>query len=349
MALELGVDADVAEFEGHAANLRTAIHEHLYNPGNDLYYLNIDVDGRPRSDITADLVFPVIFGVADEDMAARIVNRLSAEDFWTEAGIRTVPRGAPNYGATHGYGLLGGVWVGVTFWFAFAAARFNPDLMARSLATSFTHYSRDPGKNNTVPGQFSEWLHGETLVNEGMMLSPWFPPRYVWAAVEGVAGLDITTDPPGLQPRLAPQWRWYGMRGLPFRGRSLTWFAVRTPDISIYANTAFSGTAAQTYGEDISHTLRLTGGSVVAIALRRPGSFVVLIGNTTELSVAAAFELVDCELAGMHEVRVYNSLRNAWVEGGTRSPGDLRRGTRVNIERKGFSVFEYTAVDQPRR
>jgi len=32
---------------------------------------------------------------------------------------------------------------------------------------------------NTVPGQFSEWLHGETLVNQGMMLSPWFPPRYL--------------------------------------------------------------------------------------------------------------------------------------------------------------------------
>ena len=347
MACELGNGSDAAEFERHAANLRTAIHEHLYNPGNDLYYLNIDVDGRPRSDITADLVFPVIFGVADEDMAARIVNRLSAQDFWTDAGIRTVPRGAPNYGATHGYGLLGGVWVGVTFWFAFAAARFNPDLMARSLSTSFTHYSRDPRKNNTVPGQFSEWLHGETLVNQGMMLSPWFPPRYLWAAVEGVAGLDITTDPPGLEPRLAPQWRWYGMRGLPFRGRSLTWFAVRTPDLRIYSNVIFTDTAAEAYPEDVSHTLRLTGGSVVAIALRRAGSFVVLIGNTTEHSVAAAFEVVDRELVGMHEMRVYNSLRNAWVDGASVSPADLRRGTRVNIERKGFCVVEFTAVDQP--
>ncbi len=37
---------------------------------NGLYYLNIDVDGRARSDVTADLVFPVIFGVADEETAA---------------------------------------------------------------------------------------------------------------------------------------------------------------------------------------------------------------------------------------------------------------------------------------
>ena len=94
MARALGNDGDEAEFAAHAARLREAIDAHLYNPDNDLYYLNIDVDGRPRSDITVDLVFPVIFGVADDDMAARIVARLSARDFWTDAGIRTVPRGA---------------------------------------------------------------------------------------------------------------------------------------------------------------------------------------------------------------------------------------------------------------
>jgi len=347
MASELDKPADISEFAGHAANLRGAIHEHLYNPNNGLYYLNIDVDGRPRSDVTADLVFPVIFGVADDDTAARIINRLSAEDFWTDAGIRTVPRGAPNYGATHGYGLLGGVWVGASFWFAFAAARFNADLMARSLATSFTHYSRDPRKNNTVPGQFSEWLHGETLVNQGMMLSPWFPPRYLWAAVEGVAGLDITTDPPGLRPRPSPNWRWHGMRGLPFRGRTLTWFAVRMPDMRVYSNEPFANTPGETYTEDISHMLRLSGGSVVAIALRRAGSFVVFIGNTTEHSVVAAFNLVDPALKEMHAVRMYNSLRNAWVDDEKLSADRLRAGVPLEIERKGFCVVECSIADQP--
>jgi len=342
MANELGKAADEAEFTGHAADLRTAIHEHLYNPENDVYYLNIDVDGRPRSDITADLVFPVMFGVADDDMAARIINRLSAEDFWTDAGIRTVPRGAPNYGATHGYGLLGGVWVGATFWFAFAAARFNSELMARALSNSFTHYSRDPRKNNTVPGQFSEWLHGETLVNQGMMLSPWFPPRYLWAAIEGVAGLDITTDPPGLVPRLAPNWKWYGMRGLSFRGRTLTWFAVRAPDLQIFANAPFARIASETYSEDISHTLRLSGASVVAIGLRRPGSFVVFVGNTTEHSVIAAFNIVDSQLGGMHDMRVYNSLRNGWVDGGSVSAERLHAGIPIEIERKGFCIMEFS-------
>ena len=344
MALELESQTVAAEFVEHASALHAAIQAHLYNPKNGLYYLNIDVDGAPRTDVTGDLVFPVIFGVADDDTAAKIVSRLSAADFWTDAGIRTVPRGAPNYGATHGYGLLGGVWVGATFWFAFAAARFNADLMARSLSRSFTYYSRDPRRNNTVPGQFSEWLHGETLVNQGMMLSPWFPPRYLWAAIEGVAGLDIATDPPGLDPRLAPNWRWYGMRGLPFRGRTLTWFGVRTPDLRIYANTPFAGAATETYDEDISHLVRLSGGSAVAVALRRPGSFVVLIGNSAEHSVVTAFELLDPALKGLRAMRVYNSLRNAWVDGETVTAERLLAGMPLEIERKGFCLIEF---DEP--
>ncbi len=343
MARELGRSDDETEFDGHAEDSRAAINTHLYNPANDLYYLNIDVDGQPRTDVTADLVFPVIFGVADDEMAARIVNRLTAADFWTDAGIRTVPRGSPNYGATHGYGLLGGVWVGVTFWFAFAAARFNADLMARSLAVSFTHYSRDPRKNNTVPGQFSEWLHGETLVNQGMMLSPWFPPRYVWAAVEGVAGLDITTDPPGLAPHITPSWKWYGMRNLPFRGRSLTWFAVRTPELTIYANTDFAGVTAETYTEDISHLLRLSGAAVVALGLRRADSFVVLIGSTAQHCVIVALSIVDPQLSRPHSVRTYNSLRNAWSESQLLSTERLRDGVPFELEREGFCLIECVA------
>jgi len=332
---------DAAEFRTRAVDLRNAVNTHLRNPENDLYYLNIDVNGQARSDITCDLVFPVIFGVADDEMASRIVSRLSAQDFWTDAGIRTVPRDAPNYGGTNGYGLLGGVWVGATFWFAFAAARFNADLMSKSLADSFTHYARDPRKNNTVPGQFSEWLHGETLVNQGMMLSPWFPPRYLWAAIEGVAGLDITTDPPGLTPRMAPGWKWYAMRNLPFRGRSLTWFAVRTPELSLYSNTPFAQQRAETYAEDISHLLRLSGGAVVAVGLRRPDAFVVLIGNSTAHTVAAALRVVDPQLRGTYAIRVYNSLRNAWSEDQSVSAEGLYNGVPFELEGRGFCLVEF--------
>jgi len=342
MALELERHDDAAAFGTHADELRAAINAHLYNRENGLYYLNIDVDGRARTDVTADLVFPVIFGVADEETAAGIISRLSADDFWTDAGIRTVPRGAPNYGPTHGYGLLGGVWVGVTFWYAFAAARFNSEFMAYALGTSFRFYSRDPRRNNTVPGQFSEWLHGETLVNQGMMLSPWFPPRYVWAAVEGVAGLDISSDPPALDPRLAPDWKWFGVRNVPFRGRSLTWFVVRAPDVRIYANLPFrySGDLAA-YDEDITPGLSVSGHAAVALGLRRENELVLFIGNTVERTVTTALR-VDLPLRGTYARREYNTLRHAWKDFGTVSAADLAAGIPLELDRKGFSVLELT-------
>ncbi len=64
-----------------AEGLRDAINTHLVNPENDLYLLNIDVDGSRRTDVTADLIFPVLFDVAPPDRAARIISALSDAHF----------------------------------------------------------------------------------------------------------------------------------------------------------------------------------------------------------------------------------------------------------------------------
>ncbi len=329
-----------AEFGRAAAELREAINTHLRNPDNGLYYLNIDVDGQPRSDVTADLVFPVMFGVADDDTAARIISRLSSDDFWTSGGIRTVPRDAPEYGPTHGYGLLGGVWVGVTFWFAFAAARFNSAFMAYALSTSFRHYSREPRRNNTVPGQFSEWLHGETLVNQGMMLSPWFPPRYLWAAVEGAAGLDLSAGTPTVSPRLAPDWKWLGVQNLPYRGAALTWFVVRVPELRMYSNFAFHQPSPYVaYSDDVSDSVRSLDHAAVTLALRQDDDLVLFAGNTAERTIATALRVGD-GVSGSYALRTFNSLRGAWTDEGRVTAEALATGLPVQLERKGFWLAE---------
>ena len=340
MARTLGEHEDAATYAREAAALRVAIHAHLVNPANGLYYLNIDVDGHARSDITCDLVFPVIFGVADDEMAVRIVRRIGDDDFWTDAGVRTVPRDAPDYGPTHGYGLLGGVWVGVSFWYAFAAARFSPERMADALSSSFRHYSRDPRRNNTVPGQFSEWLHGETLANQGMMLSPWFPPRYLWAAIEGAGGLDLSGGSPSVTPRLAPDWKWLAVRDVPYRDRSLTWFVARTPELRLYSNCAFrQATPYLGYDEDVSSRVRLTGSSTSATALRRGNDFAILVGNPTNRMVTTSLRILG-DVRGAYRVRVFDSLRNAWSELGLLAAAEIERGIPVELERKGFWILE---------
>ncbi len=344
MARILGRHDDSDEFEQAGDKLKTAINKYLFNAKNRLYYLNIDINGDARSDVTSDLVFPVMFKVADGTTAAHIIGRLSNQDFWTSAGIRTTPRDAPDYTPSGGWGLLGGVWVGVSFWYAFAAAKYAPDFMARALSISFQNYSIDPRGNNTVPGQFSEWLNGETLVNQGMMLSPWFPPRYVWAAIEGVAGFEVNAGEIRVQPRLAADWKWMAVQNLLHRGKYLTWFAVRMPDLRIFCDfqSLVDDIPHDVYEEDLSHKVRVTGDAVVAVGLRRQQKIVVMAGNISEQTVTTAVQ-IECEMGGEFQKRVYDSLVEDWTEDEGNIPADqLSTGIPVQIERKGFAVIELT-------
>lgn len=340
MARILNKHAQSAEFKRHAEELRRAINEHLLDPITGLYYLNIDVNGNPRTDVTSDLVFPVMFGVADDETAANIISRLSVAEFWSDAGIHTVPRNDINYGPIHGYGLLGGVWVGVTFWYAFAAARFNPGFMAYALSSSFRHYSQDPLRNNTVPGQFSEWLHGETLTNQGMMLSPWFPPRYLWAAIEGAGGLDLSGGSPSVSPKLAADWKWLGVRNVPLAGEHLTWFVVRAPEVRMYANFRFDQpTPYEAYDTDISADVHVSGDAATAIALRKGHHLTIFVGNTADRTVTTAMRL-STKLGGQYATRMFSSLRGDWQDAPSTDAAALKRGIAIQLDGKGFCVLE---------
>ncbi|MGH2511659.1 MAG: MGH1-like glycoside hydrolase domain-containing protein, partial [Candidatus Limnocylindrales bacterium] len=325
MARELGQHDEAATFRDAADELRASINAHLLNPETGLYYLNIDPTGVARTDVTADLVFPVMFGVADDDTAAGIISRLSRVEFWTDYGIRTVPRDAIDYGPVHGYGLLGGVWVAQAFWFAFAAARFNPRFMAAALSNSFRYYSIDPLRNNTVPGQFSEWLHGESLTNQGMMLSPWFPPRYLWAAIEGAAGLDLSGPEPSVNPRPAPEWQWLGVRNLPLGGRAVAWFVVRTPELRLYTTGSLGQSLpCETYDVEVSDQVEVGDEAATTLALQRDGQLVILVGNTASRTITTVLRFRG-RLEGAYASRSFSSLRSAWLEWDAFDPAELSR------------------------
>jgi hypothetical protein len=339
MAEALGKKKEAQRFEREAAALRVAINTHLLDPKTGLYYLNIDVDGHARSNVTADMLFPVLLGVADHETAARIISRLSVPAFWTEGGIRTVPRDDLEYSPTRSWGLLGGVWIGMTFLYATAAAPFNPGFMAYALGTSFQHYSRDPGRNNTVPGQFSEWLHGETLANQGMMLSPWYPPRYVWSAIEGACGLDVRSPHLTCNPRLAPQWKWLGARNVPFRGTQLTWFAARIPEPTLYANfECITDLNLQAYDRDVTPVLRL-GDDVTEIALQRGSNLVIFMGNTAPRTVTTPLRFART-LRGRYHIRYFTSLLGEWSHRENVDGSELERGFALDLDAHGFCVIE---------
>ena len=343
MARFLGDAAAATSYDREAEALRDAINTHLVNPANDLYYLTIDVDGSRRADVTSDLVFPVLFGVAPPDRAARIIGTLSDAAFWTDAGIRTVPRDDLIYGPTNGYGLLGGVWVAVTFWYAFAAAKYNPGFMAKALAESFRHFSSDPRRNNTVPGQFSEWLHGEILVNQGMMLSPWDAPRYLWAAIEGAGGLDVRGETAKINPSLAAEWRWLTVANVPFRGESIAWVAVRMPDgLHVYTTSGLKCDAKVTsYARDISDGVRVADPLATAIAFTDEARTMVFIGNSSSHAVTTAASLTTLP-EDEHTVRVFSTVWNDWEDLGTLRKQVILDGIVVVIDAGGFAILEIT-------
>jgi len=337
-----GQESDVAAFAAASAAVQRAMDEHLRNPDNGLYYLNVDVDGVAHTDVTGDQIFPVMFRACDEDTGFRIVSRLNAPDFWTKAGLRTASRHDPLYDPSGNLGLLGGVWPGLTWWYAFAAARYHPEFMVDALSASFAHYAADPKTNNTVPGQFGEYFDGESLINRGMRLSPWEPPRFLWAAVEGVCGLMLTTGMPRVNPLVPSHWKWLGVRRLPYHGTEITYFATRRSGAFHIATTADvdTGLSKDLYERDVSAEVRVFSDNAAIVALARRNEIVLLVGNCGADTTTVPVDLSRLVASGgTYDVCVFDSERDAWQPPVTR-PSDGIATVAVSIEKGGFRLIE---------
>jgi hypothetical protein len=344
MADNIGRADDAREFARAADELTEALNEHLLDRDLNLYVLNIDREGRRQTDVTADELFPVLFRVAPEDVAFHIIRRLDNADFWTPAGLRTASRQDPRYDPARYVGLLGGVWPGATWWYAFAAAHYHPEFMVRALSASYAHYNRHPRVFNTVPGQFSEWFDGESLINRGMRLSPWEPPRFLWAAVEGVCGVMVSPDQPGIRPLIPADWKWVALADVAYHGNHITAFAAREGEqLHVWANTDFrSAGPKDVLAEDVTRALDVGHRGVYAVGLRGEGRLVVALGSalehatTTPLDISA---LLDAERT--YTLRQYSSERSDWAEDVT-APGRDLADLGVRLEAGGYHVLEFT-------
>lgn len=337
-----GFEKDKTDFKEWSTRIQSAMDKHLINPDNGLYYLNIDPHGNPHTDVTGDEIFPLIMRACSEETGFRIISRLNFPDFWTEAGLRTVSRLDPQFDPSAYSGLLGGVWPGLTWWFAFGAARYHPELMVRALRSSFEHYGIAPKLHNTVPGQFSEWFDGESLENRGMRLSPWEPPRFLWAAVEGVCGLMLSPEAPRINPLIPLKWSWMGVGRLPYHGSFFSYFGVREgpAGFRVYSTMELQcDWDVSVYERDVSEDVRTYGGSVVTMALARANELVVLIGNTSSETTHTGVAIRESGAASHYNARLYNSERQGWETPGKFSKAQLR-GFALSIGAGGFRVVE---------
>jgi hypothetical protein len=349
LADALAHDDDRKEFSAASARIRDAMDAYLVNPKNGLYYLNIDVDGTARTDVTGDEIFPVIMRACSEETAFRIISRLNSPDFWTPAGLRTVSSLDPRFDPAAHSGLMGGVWPGLTWWYAFGAQRYHPHSMVRALRSSFEHYGVDPQRYNTVPGQFSEWFDGESLANRGMRLSPWEPPRFLWAAIEGVCGLVLMPGLPRVDPLMPAGWNWVALRDVPYHGTPFSYFLVREAEggVRAYATCSIDcNWPVEIYMVDVSDDVRIYTGDAVGVALRRDEDLVLLVGNTGTDTIYAPIQFTGEHLLPRRAAcRVYNSERRGWEDRGVLEPRELR-AMGLSIERGGFRILEIRAAGE---
>jgi hypothetical protein len=284
--------------------------------------------------------------VCDDDRAYRIISRLNSTDFWTEAGLRTASRNDPLYDPSAYSGLIGGVWPGLTWWYAFAAARHHPEYMVKALRSSFEHYAANPKMNNTVPGQFSEWFDGESLINRGMRLSPWEPPRFLWAAIEGVCGLMVTTAEPRINPLVPQSWRWVGVRRLCYHGKEISFFATRHAGTFHMCATGpvDSESGYEHYDEDISDRIAAFSEAAAVIAFRGGDKIIVLIGNVSDQTATIPLNLSKVlDPATTYASKIYVSERETWEDFEPKL-GAALTPLAIIVEMYGFRLIELREV-----
>jgi len=271
----------VGEFEeserflGEALELKQNINAQLVSEETGLYLLNIDDSGKRRHNVTGDMVFPVMFGVADEEMSEKVLQRLYEEDSWTPYGVRTVPKNEPEYDPEYGVRLIGGVWPNLTGWVAYASRIDHPEKMIEGMRNIYrvSEVENPLAFKNVVPGQFPECLHGDSFQSRGMALSPWMPATFIWLAIDGLLGFRPQVTELSVQPHLPESWQWLAIKDVPYRGRRFSLFYHRG---TIYSSQQVdTGYPLEIFDEDVS---RLVDTNAYVIALRRAEEMVVFIG-----------------------------------------------------------------------
>ena len=137
LAAVLGEADDAARFDKEADELREAINAKLLSGKTGLYLLNIDTQGEAHHDLTGDLIFPAMLGVADPETERRILDVLYTPMFWTPYGMRTVAVGEHNYDPEFGIRLVGGIWPNLTVWVSYANRKLYPDRLVEGMRNAY--------------------------------------------------------------------------------------------------------------------------------------------------------------------------------------------------------------------
>ena len=287
VAAELG-RKDEADLYGNAAlDLRQAINAQLRSEQTGMYLLNLGDDGVRHHDTTGDLVFPVLFGVADPEVRSKILGRLTEADMWTPFGSRTVSPAEKNYDPDAGYQLVGGLWPNLMAWIAYCIRKENPERVREALENiaRLLEVKNPVEFGNAVPGEFPERIHGTTFHSRGMTLSPWTPPTYLWLAVEGLLGVDVSTDALEISPSLPRGWNWIAVKNLMYQGKSVDALLYEG---TLYASLPLRSERPVVVGEKVSVS---SNARIFTLGFRLPDRLVIFAACEEPVEGTASFDV----------------------------------------------------------
>ncbi len=272
-------------YEAESRRMREAMMDYLYNDDTGAFVLNYDQEGNYQDNFTADEIFPVLFGIADQTQRRAILARLQEADFVTPVGLRTISTADAWYFPSYGFGLLGGIWPDLTLWCSVALALNGmTDEAVHFLNISYAAMEGGSPRN-TVPGEFAEWFDGGSLSNRGIYLSPWTGAKYLWAVAETVGGLNgyRTSGRPHLAPLRPKGWQWVAAARIHWGGRRCT-YVVDLRNNTIYGDMA-ELSAEEPFtcinaGRDVSDEVTTSPVEVGAIAFEDDaGAVRIFVGN----------------------------------------------------------------------
>jgi glycogen debranching enzyme len=259
-----------------ALQLKEEMNRQLVSEVTGLYVLNIDNSGNKHHLITGDLIFPVMFGVADDAMRRKILNILYSPEFWTDFGVRTVGRHEPEYDPEFAMRLQGGIWPNLTAWVAYGSRLDEPEKMIEAMRNIYriSEVPEPKAYKNVVPGTFPECLHGESFQSRGMAQSPWVAPTYLWLTIDGVLGLRPGIDTLRIQPHLPDAWQWCAIRNIPFQGGHFSYFVYSG---TLYTDRTVESTyPVEVYERDITAHLEC---NAYALGFQRGNEIVIFVGS----------------------------------------------------------------------
>ncbi|HEX2999945.1 MAG TPA: hypothetical protein VHR86_06895, partial [Armatimonadota bacterium] len=166
---------------------------------------------------------------------------------------------------------------------------------------------------------------------------------FLWALLEGAVGVAPHCDRLLIKPRLPHTWKWVRVCGLPYHGRSISWFLTRQDSaFRIYTASDFqTDLPVERLAEDVSDIVQAQGQGISVTALAEPDQILLCVGNTlTSKNPAPLLVRRVLDNARRYRVSLYSSETEHWQQLGDYFGGVLER-IALDIEASGFILLRF--------